>query len=202
MPESFRFELRAGIGLLTLCRPPQNRLDHAFFGEFRDFSRTVLADAGLRGLVLTGEGKHFSSGADVAELSGLLRGRERRPDFLADNARSFAALESAAYPVVAAVAGCCLGAGLELALACRYRIAADSAMLGFPEAGFGLIPGCGGSVRAGAAFGPGAAARLVLGGGNLLAAEALAAGLVHAVVPRRGLLEAAMAAAERLAAAN
>lgn len=94
----FRFHIEAGIGHLVLSRPPQNRLDHHFYREFSSFAREELATALLRGLVLSARGKHFSSGADTAELAALLKGQSQAPDWLYDNASAFSVLARAPGP--------------------------------------------------------------------------------------------------------
>jgi len=94
--------------------------------------------------------------------------------------------------VVAAISGCCLGAGLELALACHYRVSAPSAVFSLPEATFGLMPGCGGTVRLPALVGVGRAIELSLSGRTIGADEALACGLVDMVVEKKALLSTAV----------
>ena len=95
--------------------------------------------------------------------------------------------------VVAAIGGCCLGAGLELALACHYRVCATNATLGFPESSFGLMPGCGGTIRLPALVGRAAAMRMILDAQSVRAEEARAMGLVDVVVHKRELTRSAAA---------
>ena len=101
---------------------------------------------------------------------------------------------------MAAVGGCCLGSGLELALACRWRVAAANAVFALPETSFDLMPGCGGTVRLPLLVGRGRAVELLLSGRFVDAAEAREIGLVDAVVDRRDLLAAARRLVERVAA--
>ncbi len=101
---------------------------------------------------------------------------------------------------MAAVGGCCLGSGLELALACRWRIAAANAVFALPETSFDLMPGCGGTVRLPSLVGRGRAVDLVLSGRFVDAGEAREIGLVDAIVDRRDLLAAARRLVERVAA--
>jgi 3-hydroxyacyl-CoA dehydrogenase / enoyl-CoA hydratase / 3-hydroxybutyryl-CoA epimerase len=147
--------------------------------------------------VVRGAGRHFSSGADLEELGRRLA---VEPDlqvsrFLADNIRTFQSLATLPLATVAAVGGCCLGSGLELALACHRRLATENAVLALPEAQYGLMPGCGGTVRLARLLGRSQALRLIMSGRSLMASEALELGLVEAVLPRRELVPAAEALA-------
>lgn len=177
-------ELHGPIGHLVLDRPPDHRMDGAFFAELRALVDHV-ATLPLRGLVVRGRARHFSAGADLADLRA--RAGSVRPE-LARNTETLRRLERLPFPTVAAIGGVCLGSGLELALACRLRVAVPHAVLGLPEVEHGLLPGCGGTVRLVERVGGREATRLVLGAVRLDGAEALARGLVDAVVPRAELL--------------
>lgn len=182
------------VAELLLDRPPDNRMDAAFFDALAEICLLHLPGLDAAGLVVRGVGRHFSSGADLGEL----RGRAGQPGLAAElerNSRAFAALEALPYPVVAAIGGACLGSGLELALACRRRVAAENAVLALPEAEHGLLPGCGGTVRLARRLGAAPAARLIFGATRLGAEEARALGLVDEVVPRGALVARARALA-------
>jgi enoyl-CoA hydratase len=197
MPEDPLLLTQKGTtAFLTLNAPPGNAMNAAFFGAFARLCRDRLPALRVRGLIVHGSGRHFSSGADVDELRGMLRLVDARDDaqFLTRNVDVFLRLEQLPFPVIAAVSGCCLGAGTELALACHYRVAATRATFALPESTFGLMPGCGGTVRLPRLVGTGKAAEMILSGRTMLADEALAIGLVDAIVDRKELL----AAAERL----
>jgi enoyl-CoA hydratase/carnithine racemase len=189
------------IARLVLDAPPRNEMDQGFFGALAALVGT-LKGLPVRGLVVHGAGRHFSSGADVGALKAGLAGAQPElagRELLAATA-SFQALAELPYPSVAAVGGCCLGSGLELALACRWRVAAANAVFALPETSFDLMPGCGGTVRLPALVGRGRAVELLLSGRFVDAAEALEIGLVDAVVDRRGLVDAARRLVERVAA--
>lgn len=195
-----RLERQGTLATLLLSDPPRNEMNATFFWELARRVIQARATPAPAGLVVRGVGRHFSSGADLEELGRRLA---VEPDlqvgrFLADNIRTFQSLAGLPFPTVAAVGGCCLGSGLELALACRQRLAADNAVFSLPEAQYGLMPGCGGTVRLARLLGRGQAIKLILSGRNLMAAEALDLGLVQAVLPRREL----PAAAEALAGAS
>lgn len=174
-------ETDGDVATLFLDSPPKNEMAGSFFHELGQLVRDVLPSLDTRGLVVRGRGRHFSSGADVQELTRV------PPEEFPRNAEVFMALENLPYPVVAAVDGACFGSGLELALACRFRVAAPGALMGLPETGFGLMPGCGGTIRLLERVGLGLAMDLVLTGRFLTADEALDLGLVDSVVPRKEL---------------
>lgn len=148
-------------------------------------------------VVVAGEGRAFSAGADVTEFA------ERDPQAILEYYRTtggvyeeFAAL---AQPTIAALHGYCLGAGLELALAADFRVADESAVLGFPEVEIGILPSSGGTLRAVRLLGPARAKELILLGRRLSAQEALAAALVTEVVPAGGAVGRAVELATELA---
>jgi enoyl-CoA hydratase/carnithine racemase len=187
-----KLEVGGSIARLVLAAPPRNDMTLDFFAHLAGLCAGALRHDGLRGLIIHGVGRHFSSGADVAELLAISASDPARAEaLLYQNHRSFSQLERLPYPVVAAIGGVCLGAGLELALACRYRVAARRAVFALPEVSFGLLPGCGGTVRLPRLVGAPLAIELILTGRTLLADEALAVGLVDQVVDRRDLISAA-----------
>jgi len=194
------YEETGSIGRLTLNAPPRNEMDVNFFNRFTAMRRSLFPGLKLKGLIVRGAGRHFSSGANVEELGALLSGRDghRGEEFLLENVESFLALEQMPFPSVAAVSGCCFGVGLELALACRYRIAAPRAVFSCPEATFGLMPGCGGTIRLQKLVGPARAAEIILSGRMILAEEARELGLIDLIVDRSELLKSAEALVMKL----
>jgi len=185
-----------GVTLLRLNRPPLNPLSSALLGELASISARLTADASVKAVVLTGSEKAFAAGADVSE-------------FTADGAATVVsagiragldALAAIPRPVIAAINGFALGGGLELALACDLRVAADSARLGFPEVQLGIFPGGGGTQRATRLIGPARAKELVWSGRHVRADEALTMGLVDRVIPAAAVLESALEWAASFAA--
>ncbi len=144
-------------------------------------------DDAVRFVVLTGAGGAFTAGGDIA---GFL---ERSPWLVSQLARNVAAPERCSKPVIARLEGYVFGVGLELALACDFRIAADDVQLGLPEVTIGMIPGSGGTQRLARMVGLGRAKDIVMRGRRVPADEALALGLVGQVVPA-GELDARVAA--------
>lgn len=190
-----------GIARLVLDAPPRNEMGQDFFRMLAALVRT-LGELPVRGLVIHGAGRHFSSGADVGALKAGLTGARsaHAAQALLEATSSFQAIAELPYPTVAAVGGCCLGSGLELALACRWRVAAANAVFALPETSFDLMPGCGGTVRLPSLVGRGRAVELLLSSRFVDAAEAREIGLVDAVVDRRELLSTARRFVERVAA--
>jgi len=185
--ENLLVEVREPIAVLTLNRPKVlNALNAATLRELGAALEILVANPAVRVILLTGAGeKAFAAGADIQELaqvSGIdgqalaLRGQ-----------RLFDQIESCGKPVIACVNGFALGGGCELAMACTFRIASETAKFGQPEVKLGLIPGYGGSQRLPRLVGKGAALRLLLTGEMISAAEALRIGLVEEVVAPDGL---------------
>lgn len=199
-PPPLCLEQDGDVGVLILDAPPRNVMDGPFFAALASMCRDVLPRLDLAGLVVRGRGRHFSAGADVGQLHRAASSGD--PGTLAaldGNRAAFGALELLPYPTVAAVDGACLGSGLELALACGFRLATSSALFATPEATFGLIPGCGGTVRLPERVGVSTALDMILTGRFLDAGEALSLGLVDALVPRDDLGPAAARLVRRLA---
>ena len=179
---TIRLETKDGIGYLTLNRPEvRNAFNQEMIDEIRAALRQVDRDETIRVLIITGAGKVFQAGADIADLQAMTP-----MDLLRWNegvVRINAALEKLRQPVIAAVNGAALGGGMELALACTLRVVARSAKLGLPEVKLGIIPGTGGTQRLPRLIGKGRAAEILLTGDAIGAEEALAMGLVNRVAP-------------------
>jgi enoyl-CoA hydratase len=160
-------------------------------------SLDAVEEAGeARCIVLSGAGRAFAAGADVAGLRALT------PDEVlsGERGRRWQRLRAARLPVIAAVQGWCLGGGCELALTCDIVIAASDARFGLPETGLGLIPGAGGTQRMPRAVGRSLALEIILAGRTLSAQEALRAGICSRVVAPEALEREALALAARIAA--
>lgn len=199
MPETLRLVIENGVGCVTLARPQKlNAVSPAMVRELRGVVDAVRADPEVRALVFTGEGRAFSAGADISELV-----RMESPTaflhFLEDMQGLYDEIERLRLPTLAAVNGIAYGGGLELALACDLRVAADDAKLGVPEILIGVLPGAGGTQRLSRML-PAAIAKQMLFFGEPLDAEtALRHGLVNATLPREKVLETALGLARRLA---
>ena len=184
--KTLRLDASGPIAVIKLARPDSgNRLDDAFLRELDDACATINDDAGVRVAILTAEGGVFCSGWDGDGLVG--------------RADPFACLESMGQPIICALNGEATSAGLELALACDVRIAAESATFSLPETAQGQLPMGGGTQRLARLVGRGEALRLILLGEEIDAAEAYRIGLVSAVFPRDQLDDNARTLAERMA---
>jgi enoyl-CoA hydratase/carnithine racemase len=176
----------------------RNSLTMALLRGLRSAIETAAADRTLRAVVLTGAGdRAFCAGADLKERARMTA--EEVHGFHAAVRDGFTAIERAPQPFVAALNGAALGGGLELALACDLRVAAEGAEVGLPEVALGIIPGAGGTARLPRIVGVGRAKDLVLTGRRVGAAEALAMGLVSRVAPAARLRDEAVALAEQVA---
>jgi len=192
-------ERRGAVALLTLSRPEVlNALDRATLECLRGALAELARDAGLRAVVVTGSGRAFAAGADIAEMRALDAPQAEAFSRLGHEA--FAALEALPVPTVAAVNGFALGGGCELACACDWIYASNRARFGQPEVGLGLLPGFGGTSRLLRRVGAGWAKELVLGGEPIDAETALRIGLANRLFEPEQLVEAALAAAEKIAA--
>ncbi len=189
MEEKIIHESREGrVAIWTISRPKAlNALNSAFFKEFNELLDGLESHQEVAALVITGEGKAFVAGADIAEMQGM--GREEALAFSRGGQKSFARLAALPIPVIAAVNGYALGGGCELALACDIRMASNQAIFGMPEARLGLIPGYGGTQRLPRLVGAGNALYMLLSGKNIEAGEALRMGLVQAVYENEEILE-------------
>ena len=180
----FRFDRDEPRGVLTITLDDpakMNRVPLAARGQLAQVLDEVAGDDGARFVVLTGAGENFTAGGDIAAFL------EATPDELSRLAWNIAAPERFPKPVIARIRGYCLGVGLELALACDFRVAADDAQLGLPEVGLGMIPGSGGTQRLARLAGLGRAKDVVMRRRRISAAEALDWGLVSDVVPAADL---------------
>jgi len=188
-----RASLEGGIGRIVLDRPPLNILDRALLDRFRTELLHLAAQPGLRVLLLTAAGKHFSAGADVGEHLAP-HFRDLIPEFVG----TVAALDAFPLPVIAAVQGRCLGGGFELVQAADIVLAEEGARFAQPEIGLGVIPPAA-CVLLPERVGVGAVAELVFTGDPITAREAFEMGLVRRVAAADELEEAALAVASRIA---
>jgi enoyl-CoA hydratase/carnithine racemase len=181
-------ERDGAVALIELDR--DEKLNAISTAVERELSAALASDEvrSSRAVVIAGNGRAFSAGADVTEFA------DRDPDailrYYRETGNVYEELASLPQATVAAVHGYCLGGGLELALAADFRVADASAVLGFPEVGIGILPSSGGTVRATRLVGPARARELILLGDRISAADALAIGLVTEVAddaPARAL---------------
>ena len=179
--DGFRVDRDPSRGVATVTLDVPGKMNRVSMDAREQLAATFEAlgrDDTIRVIVVTGAGeKAFTAGGDIP---GFM---ERSPEHLSRLAWNVAAAERCPKPVVARIRGYCLGVGLELALACDFRIASENAELGLPEVGLGMIPGSGGTQRLARMIGIGRAKDVIIRRRRISAAEAFAWGLVSEVVP-------------------
>ncbi len=184
--------LHGDVAVLTMNKPPVNGLGHGLRSALWAAIERLEAEPTVRAIVITGSDKAFSGGADITEFGTPAALAEPHLPLLTQR------IEACRKPVVAAVGKLALGGGLELALACHYRVIADDAQLGLPEVNIGLLPGAGGTQRLPRAIGLGAALQMISSGQPQRAAKLAALpgqALVDACVPAAELMDRALALA-------
>lgn len=187
---SVSYKVDAGVAWLRMNNPPLNALSHSLRQGIVAAVDKALADDKVRAIVLTGNDRAFSSGADIKEFTGSAFYAEPFLPALCD------ILEAAGKPIVAAISGACMGGGLELALACHYRVALADAKVAFPEVKLGLIPGAGGTQRFPRLVGLETAINMIVSGATVPASAFKGSALFDAIVARDGGA-AALASAAR-----
>jgi enoyl-CoA hydratase len=193
------YEKEASFACITINRPTaMNALSNALVEEFDKAFDLVEEDKAVRALIITGAGeKAFMAGADIKELEArnLVLGRQQTKQ----RQHVFNRLAEMKIPVIAAINGFALGAGLELAVACTLRVASENARFGSPEVNLGIIPGDGATQRLPRLVGFGRAMEMVLTGDFMESQEAYRIGLINAVVPQAKLMATAKELALKLA---
>ena len=197
--EILKMEVAEAVATVTISRPQaMNALNTGFFREMDGLVAEIAGRADIKVIIITGEGKAFAAGADIAEMVSKTEADARA--FSKVGQRTFRSLELLEKPVIAAVNGFALGGGCELALACDVRIASAKAKFGQPEVNLGLIPGYAATQRLPRLVGLGNALFLLLSGEMVGAEEALRMGLVQKVVEPEALLPTAVELAKTIAA--
>lgn len=197
--ENILVSIEEKIATVTINRPTKlNALNKTTINDLQKAFKLLAKNNDIRVIVLTGSGeKAFVAGADISEFANYsieegtalaAEGQEKLFDFI----------ENLKKPVIAAVNGFALGGGLELAMACHFRIASDNAKMGLPEVSLGLIPGYGGTQRLPQLIGKGRAMEMIMTAGMLNAEEAKQYGLVNHVVPQVELIAYCNGIAEKI----
>jgi enoyl-CoA hydratase len=188
-------ETRGAVGIITLNRPKAlNALNSQLIGELNDALWVFQEDSSIGCVVIAGSAKAFAAGADIREM----KDKTFTDVYLGNFFASWDKIAEFRKPMIAAVAGYCLGGGCELALMCDFIIAADTAKFGQPEITLGVIPGAGGTQRLARFVGKAKAMDMILTGRLMEAAEAESSGLVSRIVPAEKLLDEAVEAAAKI----
>ena len=196
------YERRGAVAIITIDDAPHNRMSLAFMDALEPLVADIDSDSAIRAVVLTAAGdQNFSVGMNLKELAGALSDRGRIDAILDQRLRVLAAIENMDKPWIATLFGNCLGGGLELPLACHFRLAAlDGARIGLPELHLGTVPAWGGSARLARRIGRDQAVNLILRAKTVTGPEALRLGLVTEVWPNAELKQKAIDLADELAA--
>ncbi len=197
MFETLKYEVKDGIAYITVTRPKSlNALSREVLDELRTAFEKVNNDSEVQVAILTGDGKAFVAGADIAQMVTLtaIEGHE----MMIQGAQVMNYIESIDKPVIAAVNGFALGGGCELAMACDIRIASEKAQFGQPEVNLGIIPGFGGTQRLPRLVGKGMGKYMIMTGDYIKADEALRIGLVEKVVAPEELMPTCEALAKKI----
>jgi enoyl-CoA hydratase/carnithine racemase len=186
------------VATLVINRPPANTLTPELLAELAAVVQQVAQDDAVKVVLLTGTGRFFIAGADIRLLASISSSREGETIALQGQA-ILNQIEALEKPVIAAINGICLGGGLELAMCCHIRLAAEGSRLGQPEINLGIMPGFGGTQRLPRIVGQSKALELILTGDPISAQEAKAIGLVSQVVAPEDLLRQAQGLAQKIA---
>ena len=173
---SIRYDLRDSVAVIALDNPPVNGLGHAMRTGIVEAVERANADPAVAAIVLIGAGKFFSGGADIREFN--------TPKSTAEPALGtvIRTVESSAKPVIAAIAGTCMGGGQELALGCHWRVATPGAAIALPEVKLGILPGAGGTQRLPRVVGVGRALQMIVSGASVAAADLRDSRIFDAIV--------------------
>jgi len=200
--QTILFEVRNQIGWVTMNRPESmNAINRLMARELVEACKQIEDDGAIRVVIFTGAGdRAFSAGMDLKEradtsFSPIERRNQKLSQTIHTQSRAISALTK---PTIAAIRGYCVGGGLEMALACDLRVAAEDAKLGLAEVRRGLIPGSGGTQRLPRAVGVSKALEICLTGDNVSGSEAEKLGLVNKAVPAADVNNAAEDLANRI----
>jgi 3-hydroxyacyl-CoA dehydrogenase/enoyl-CoA hydratase/carnithine racemase len=197
--KTVRITIEDSVAVLTIDNPPANQLSPQLVADLAQAFPECFAESEIKAVILTGTGRNFCAGADITQIQAVTRTGEAF-----DSVWSAVALldkvESGPKPVIAAINGNVLGGGLEMAMACHYRVGVSGAMLGLPEVQLGLIPGAGGIQRLPRLVGLPDALGMIAIGLPISAEKALSIGLLDELVSQEGLLDACLKVARRFIA--
>lgn len=196
--EFLSWTIEDGVATVILNRPPANALARGVILEVNELLDAVENDDAVRAILLKGEGRFFSAGADIKEFTSITSGAAFS-ELASSGQTIFERVETFSKPVIAAIHGAALGGGLELAMSCHIRLVADNAKLGLPELQLGLIPGFAGTQRLPRYVGFAKAAEMLLTSDPISGIEAAQLGLANHAYPEEELFEQANKLAVKIA---
>ncbi|MCH7322307.1 enoyl-CoA hydratase [Solibacillus sp. MA9] len=196
--EFLSWKVEDNVAIATISRPPANALSQGLIQDVNGLLDFVENDESVRVVVIHGEGRFFSAGADIKEFTSVQSGEEFTA--LAKNGQDvFERLENFSKPVIAAIHGAALGGGLELAMGCHMRFVTENAKLGLPELSLGLIPGFAGTQRLPRYVGVAKAAEMMFTSDPISGVEAVEWGLANRAFSDENLLPETLAIAKKIA---
>ena len=196
--ECLKWKVEEGVAFVTIARPPANALSGGLIADINTLLDTVEHDDAVRVIVLHGEGRFFSAGADIKEFVEVETGEEFAK--LSSHGQAvFERVETFPKPVIAAIHGAALGGGLELAMSCHLRFVTENAKLGLPELQLGIIPGFGGTQRLPRYVGMAKAAEMMFTSDPISGTEAVQWGLANRTFAEETLLEESLKVAKKIA---
>ncbi|HWL25448.1 MAG TPA: enoyl-CoA hydratase [Ureibacillus sp.] len=196
--EFLSWKVEEKIAVVTINRPPANALSRQLIEEVNEMLTAVEHDDSVRVIVIHGEGRFFSAGADIKEFTEVSTG-VKFSKLSASGQEVFERLESFPKPVIASIHGAALGGGLELAMGCHIRYVAEDAKLGLPELSLGLIPGFAGTQRLPRYVGTAKAAEMLFTSEPISGIEAVQFGLANKAFPASELLTKSLELASKIA---
>lgn len=196
--EYLKWSTENRIATITIAKGPANALSSQVLKELALVLNELEQDESVRVILIHGEGRFFSAGADIKEFTTIENG-EQFSDLARLGQNLFERMENFEKPIIAAIHGAALGGGLELAMACHFRLVTETAKLGLPELSLGLIPGFAGSQRLPRYVGTALAAEMLLTSKPITGIEAVQAGLANHAYPDEALLENAYKIAGQIA---
>ncbi|WP_044894559.1 enoyl-CoA hydratase [Bacillus alveayuensis] len=196
--EFFKVNTEEFVTTITISRPPANALSSGLLKELTTILDQLENDENVRVIILHGEGRFFSAGADIKEFT-TIESAEKATELALAGQQVMERIEQFSKPVIAAIHGAALGGGLELAMGCHIRLVTENAKLGLPELQLGIIPGFAGTQRLTRYVGPAKAAEMMWTAEPITGKEAVQWGLANRIVPEEQLLEEAKKLAQKIA---
>jgi len=186
LQKNITWEKIGPIGILSIDNPPENYLENPEFIQI-GLLKKISEDDTLKGMIIKGTGRHFSAGADMKKLKQLSLDEKLLFEKISDGKKLIDFIDNLYIPVVAVVNSVCFGGGLEIALACHFRICNENVLFAFPESNHDIMPGLGGTVRLVRLVGLGKSAEIILTGEPVDSQKALEMGLADYILPAKEL---------------
>jgi len=197
--ETVAYDVKDKVAILTIQSPPANALSRSLLNDLNQRLDLIEQESNVKAVILRGEGKFFSAGANIKEFTDL-QNESDYASLAVYGQKIFDRIDHYPIPVIAAIHGAALGGGLELAMSCHIRLVTENARLGLPEITLGIIPGFAGTQRLPGLVGPAKAYELMLTGEPISGIEAVNWRLANKVVEEESLVSEAIILAEKIAA--